>query len=962
MFWRSKREYEDFSEEIRAHIDLEAARLVEDGMNPDAARTEALKRFGNVVASRERFYESGRAVWLDCSIQDLRHAVRVLAKRPVPTVAAILTLALAIGACVSMFSLIDRVLFRPLAVADLSSLVIVERTTERADLNPDRTGVYWNSYVQLRKISMSTLDAVAASSADYAAGLPVSFGSGQPIEHIPSLFVTANYFQVLGLRLAAGRDFDPVGTANLAAPEAVLSHRLWRTRFGSDPRILSQTIQVNDVTVRIVGVALEGFDGTQIRARPPDLFLPLLAAARILANTGRGSNGQGGIILGGAPRLGSPLNVELSPISPLENLTILGRVKPDVALERAQAEFAVRVGRETGHRLASLSQTTLPLQFRAEIRQFLTLLAAAVGLTLLIGCANLASLFLARTEERRAELAIRAALGAARARLVQGIAAEVAVLVLAGSAVGFLIALSIDRGLSAFGLPGEIPLSVLRNGVDLRVLVFGVAVTTIVTLLIAFGSAWRCATVDPARDFKANIASANLTPTLYLAGLQVALSVALVFGALLFVRSVSEALATDLGFDREGLVSVTVVPPTQIPFEFQMSSGANTVISSLDAFADSVRTMPGISDVTVGPMPLLEGSDRSAPVVQVDGVPLEVPDSVEIIYIDPDYFTTLNQGVVRGRNLDDDVDGWLSPFVGIVNESAMRRFWPDRDPIGHRLSLNLTSQEPVMVIGVVGRLKLTSLQDDSPRAIAAVLRIEPDQDPFDRRHSLDHNSTGAVTVVGVVRDSKLMRLQDENLPAIYVPRSQHEHDMATFLTSFGSREFLILRTALDPQALAPLLRAAAAQEGLSIGEVTAFDDGLRALIMPQRLARLYLVVLGIVAVMLAGVGAYGLIAHAVARNEKEIGVRRALGAPAADIVRIVTRRTLWPVIGGAAGGSAFALWAGQFANRFMYGIGEADSATLIVSVAIVLVSTLCATAIPVRRALRVNPVETLRAE
>ena len=469
--------------------------------------------------------------------------------------------------------------------------------------------MYWNRYVRLRETSMSTLDGIAASSADYADGLFVSFGSDRPIEHVPSLFITANYFQVLGLRLAAGREFDLDDAANLAAPDAILSHRLWRTRFGSSPRILSQTIQVNGVPVRIAGVAPEGFDGTQLRAKPPDLFFPLLAAPRILEDTGRGAGALGGLVIGNLRDL--PEGVELSPISPLENLTILGRMKPGVVLDQAQAEFAVLTGPDAGYRLANLSQTALPFQSRADIRQFLTLLAGAVGLTLLIGCANLASLFLARTEERRTELAIRAALGAARARLVQGIAAEVAILVLAGGAAGFLVALSIDRGLSVFGLPGGIPLSALRDGVDLRVLVFGVAVTAVVTLLIAFGSAWRGATVDPARDFRANIASARIKPTLYLAGLQVALSVALVFGALLFVRSVSQALATDLGFDPDGLVSVAVVPPTQISIAFQMSSGATALTSSLDAFADRVRAMPGISSATIGPMPLLEGSNRS---------------------------------------------------------------------------------------------------------------------------------------------------------------------------------------------------------------------------------------------------------------------------------------------------------------------------------------------------------------
>ena len=902
MFWRTKRRDEDFSEEIRAHIDLEAARLVEDGMDPKAARVEALKRFGNVVASRERFYESGRAVWLDGSIQDLRHAVRVLAKRPAPTVAAILTLALAVGACVSMFSLIDRVLIQPLNVSNPSRLVVVRQLAGLSGV-ARRGDIVWDMYRQLRDIDWSTLDGIGGSS-DHVPGdvrlLSVAFGSDAQVEQARGLFITANYFRILGLSLAAGRDFGPDDDTNSAVPTAILSHRAWRARFGSDLGMVGRTIRVYDVAVRIIGVGPPDFIGTELSAAPPDLFFTLSTAPRLLEKSNSRANGQGGSFTTGYPAVASP-------ISPIRGLVVVGRMKEGATIEQAQAEFAAVAnlgdGLARGDRfgLVPLSDLVLPIQSRAEIVQLLTLLAAAVSLLLLIGCTNLTGVLMAGAEERRGEFAMRFALGAGRARIARELVLEAALLGFVGGGTGLVVSQWINRSMAGLVLPGSVPIASLRDGLDGRTVFIAVLAAVVATIVISLGSASTWATVDVIRDLKRKAGSPRLGATKCLVGLQVALSVVLVFGALLFMRSVWETLETDLGFDSGNLVSLTVTGSAQ-------NSGAPT-LASVDAVAERVRAIPGVSSATIARTPLRHGSDRTVGQVRIDGATIDLPTRLDVTYIDADYFTTLGQRVVRGRDIDDGDAAALS-LVGIVNESMARRLWPEADPLGRQFAIR---------------------------------------------------NRAPITVVGVVRDARLTNLREEGQLAAYLARAQHLPYLEGYLDGSASA-FLMVRALSDPVSVIQPLRNSAAEVGLAMVETVTLEEQIGTLLMPQRMGRAWLIVLAAVGMSLSVVGVYGLVSVVGARIEKEIGIRWALGASPGDVVRILTRRTLWPVLMGIAGGSALAYWCGRFADRFMYGIGGSDPMTIVLTVALLGMAAVGAALMPMRRALRVNVVEALRVD
>ena len=839
---------------------------------------------------------------LDLLRADVRHAVRRLANRPATAVTAIVTLTLAIGATVSMFSLIDRVLVRPLDVPDPSRLVVVQRMFERGGVELRRTAMTWELYRRLVEASMSTLDGLAVSTDSTetrANPLHVSFGANAHIEYARGSFVSANYFRILGLRPSAGRDFGPGDDANSAVPTAILSHRLWRRRFGSDLGALGQTVRVNGVSVQVIGVAPPNFTGTDLSAAPPDLFLPLMTAPHLLGVGGPQTDGRGQYFSPDSP------GAVPSPISPISRLVIFGRVKEGASVEQAQAEFSVLADPEADQALVPLSQVTLPFQSRSEITQFLILLTAAVGLTLLIGCANLASLLMARVEERRGEIAVRAALGAGRARLVRESATEAAVLALAGGVTGLAFAQWINSGIATLALPGGILVASLRDGVDGRTILFTALVSAMATIIISLGPAWRGATVEFARDLRQKASSPRLSATLSLVFVQVTLSVVLIYGAILFVRSISAALATNVGFDSNGLVSVSVRTPPLVS-----SAQASAALRSIDAFAERMREIPGVSNATIGPMPLLRGSDRSRARVLVDSVPVDLPTALEITYIGSEYFTTIGQSVIRGRDFNDR-DGGTPALVGIVNESAARRFWPDDDPLGRQFA------------------------------------IPP--------------SKTAITVIGVVRDAKLKELREDGRLAVYLARSQHRAYLAGFLGASGNG-FLILRASNDRAAVIPFLRGAAEDAGLSLGDVTTFDEVIGTILMPQRLGRALLTFLGVLALMLSGVGIYGLVSCAVARTQKEIGVRRALGASATNVTQVIGKRILWPALGGLAGGSALAWWGWSFADRFMYGINGSDPTTIVLAVAVLTIVVFVAALVPTRQALRMSPVEALRAE
>ncbi len=847
-------------------------------------------RLGTSVRSSARARASLASVW-----PDARYAARRLARRPAMTMAAVATLALAVGANIAIFGLIDRVVLHPLDVPDPSELVTAQRTFKSQGVEYRRASMDWEDVGYARELSALPNVAVSTSSMDRASKrlVVVVNGRDEPLV-VDGTFVSENYFRVLGMKPALGRDFAPADNAGDGASVVIVSSAFWGTRLGGAKDVIGRTLHINGVPAVIIGVASPSFTGTDLGVAAPDIFLPLATGPRLATDIGAQTDGRGMHFAGG-------MNRERSSVSPLSDFSVVARLKSREQ-GHAQAEFVATFGAEWS--LVPLVDTMLPFDARSDLRQFLLLLAGAVALTFLIGCANLASLLLARTEERRVELAVRAALGAGRWRLVQELGVEAALLAVAGSAAAVLVASWIDQGLSAFVLPGGIAVSSLRHGVDEGTILFASSCAIVAALLIGFAPVLRATSRHLALDVQRQGGSApRLGGARVLAGVQAAVAVVLVFAGILFVRTLSNALATDLGFDPHGLAAATISAPR--------SPGSYAAIEELVARA---RDIPGIVAVTAGPLPLVRASEGTQNSVSVDGVPVALKVPIDVVYATAAYFSTLGQPLAGGRDFNDHDRADAEP-VAIVNAAAARLLWSTTNPLGHHVKLFAQFSSSTM---------------SADRA-----------------------------VVGVVRDVKLRSLGDAGVPVIYLSRQQNEAYLAGYMAGAGN-SFLVFRDSGKVAGIAAALARAATEVGLSLQAVTPLDQRIGEILMPQRLGRALLLLLGAMALALTIVGIYGLTACVVARHTKEIGVRMALGAGEPAIVRAVVGKTYVPVLAGAGVGGVMAWASGRLADRFMYGIHGSDVVTVAGAAAVVIVSAALATWLPARRALRIDPIETLR--
>ena len=811
--------------------------------------------------------------------QDARYALRLLAKRPASTIAAILSLALAVGANVAIFTLIDRVVLHPLDVPEPSRLVTPLRSFKSPDGSEFRTqGFLYNDYLRSSKAS-STLSAVAGFS---ARGLvPVSFPDGTALAR--PLFVSANYFSVLGVP-SRGRVFDVAEDADEGELVVLLSDRTWQRHFGADPGVIGRQITVSAVSATVIGIAPKEFAGTQLSGDPPELFLPLKAVARVT----NPSNyfGVAGTVVNGS--------------SAIAWVNIVGRLRPGATADQARAEmgsFFSKNPRDTSTvSVVPLEDTVVPFDSQRDLFQFASLLAAVVGLTLLIGCANLASLLLARVEERRAELALRSALGAGRGRLMRQLAMETGVLAVFGGVAALVVARWIVSALSTFKLPGSIAIAALRAPFDARAFFFAFAATVVAALLFGVAPVIGGARRDLLIDLKRQSGRTTLRvgASRLLVGVQVAVCLVLIVAAGLFLRSLAAGLATDLGFDPRGVIIANTTPDRQ---RFDAASTDRYA----QALLERIRVIPGVADVALGLSPLAGGTFTTQ-MASVDGINTRVSGLV-VNYVGSGYFRALRQPVLSGREFSP-ADAPGSPAVIVITEATARQLWPEQNPLGHRLALPPTHDES--------------------------------------------------EVVGVVRDTKPFTLRDQNRLSVYYPRAQTP-------TAFTS---LVVRTSSDTASVIGAMHRAAADinSQLPLRGVQTIDDRVAELLMPQRLGASLLTLLGILAVTLTLVGVYGLIACVVTRSTRDIGVRIALGASPTTIVRATLRYAFLPVVCGIVIGSIAAWWGGRFADRFMYGITGTDLATLGLAVALLVVAALAAALIPARRAMRVNPIEALRAE
>jgi predicted permease len=867
---------EQLDDELRDHLERKTEEYVAKGMSPQEARRRVRLDLGGIEQTKEKCRDERRVNWIQDFVQDLHFSLRVLRKSPAFAIVAVLTLALGIGANTAIFTMMNGLMLHTLPVRDPGQLVeILHHYPD--DPEPGFNGFSWDAYQIMRDGNHVLSDLIIGS-------LNVYVVSGHALDS-QTVFggnVGGTFFETLGVRPAIGRLVGPQDIMDSSAV-AVVSWSFWKSRFNLNPAIVGQKVIANGTPVTIIGVTQRGFYGLSNQAQQ-EIWLPFSLGDRS---------------------------------SPGFSVGLLGRLRPGVSIQQTRADLA------TLFRTAVDRPDANPFMRRMELRiepagngvstpvsqmlsTPLTVLMATVGLLLLLACANLAGLLLARGASRQHEMAVRVSLGAARSRLLRQTLTESLLLSLIGSAVGTFLAYSAAGGLIRvfasgrfiMGLP--VRFEVLKNP-DTRVLLFTGTIALLTGFLCGAAPAFSASNTTPASTLQpgSKIGETKLQ-RLFGKGLvasQVALSLVLVSLAGLFVGYLSQ-LRNNLGFERNNLLLVTLDFAKSGYNAAQFSQLSQELVMRLNA-------IPGVSSATFSEMSPMEGPG-AASVAFAEGHP-EKQAQASINYIAPDYFKTYGTPFLAGR--DFSARDQAGSRVAIMNEAAARDCFGNENPIGRHITLShitLTKGEKTYeVIGVVGDAKYNDLKQPAP-------------------------------------------------PTIYADLLQEG-----FL---GSQ--LAIRTSIDPDGVAGAVRQteAAVLKTVPIVRMMGMNEQVDSSIVPQRLFAALSAGFGALGALLAAIGLYGLLAYTVARRTHEIGVRMALGAARTDVVRIVFRDALWMVCVGFAIGAPLAFWGKRVAASLIPDLPVAGPLPILVAAAIMIAVGLIAAYLPARRAMRVDPMVALRYE
>ncbi len=879
---RERRALESLDQEIRDHIERETQDNIDRGMTPQEAHRAAVLRFGNVALVKEDTRAVWTWTWLEQLRQDVRFGVRTLAARPGFATAAVVTLALGIGATVTVFSLLDRVLLRPLPVGEPFELANVYTSTRRGDPHGSTSFLEFLDY---RSQSRSFSDLAAFQP------MTVMAVAGSESWVAEAMLVSDTYFNVLRVRPFSGQLSPPDGASS--DPSVVLSHRVWTNRFRGRPGVAGTTVEINGTTFRIRGIAPPEFRGTRVGS-DPDLWVPL------------GSQSVW------AEALGQPDPLATRGIRLISGT--IGRRRPGVSIEQAQAEMDVisealqstdpsRSGRFVT--IEPAGTLTLWSSATDDIIRFIWLLMAAVGATLLIASANVAGLLLARGAARRREFELRRALGAGRARLVRQLCTEYGVLVVTGTAIGLAVALAALRGLARYDLPGGFPIATLELGLDSRVLTFAVGLmvlTGLFGLVPAVGStAIRAAHSMSARGTREGTGGVARGQGLLLAT-QVAVSVVLLFGAGLFIRSLQAGLALDTGLDSRHVAMARLSPSLG-------RYSAEQTRAVVDAAVARLSGLPGVDSVAVSTALPLSRAGMGF-FAEVDGYDAGPDEEIRIErnYVSAGYFRALGIDLLAGRALTA-ADDERAPLVAVVNETMARRYWPGQNPVGGRVHSQFSDLD-VEVVGVA-------------RDVSAGLVAAPE-------------------------------------PFVFLPQAQHRARLAAIPVTL----WLLARGDGADAPLLASVRTVLQEidPAVPLLDVLLLETRVAALLMPQRLGSALLSVLAGLAALLVVIGLVGSVSYATSRRRREIGIRLALGAQRVQLAVVMTRGAAVPVCLGLLAGLAAALALGRLVTSFLYGIAPTDGLTLVATLLVLSVVAGLAAYVPAHRATGVNPMEVLRAE
>jgi len=858
----------ELDDEVRFHLDMRRRQAESQGASADEARRLALRRFGNPVALKEECRDMWRFARLETIAEDVRYALRLLLRSPAFTAVAVLSLALGIGANTAMFGLVNAVLLRPLPYAEADRLVRL-------------TGFYPKGAVVALQEQSTTMD-IAGVTADQDWNIT---GQGEALRVVGNA-ASENLFALLGRGPALGRVFaagdDQPGRDRIA----VLSHGLWQSRFGGDPAVVGRTFTLDGVDRQVVGVMPAAF---RFPSAATQVWVPLrLDPASVDDYWGFGW------------------------------MPLVARLRADVTVPQAHADLQAMVAR-TAKMFPwpapnwNADAQALPLQEDSvrDVRRRLLLLQAAVGLVLLIACANVASLLLSRAAARQKEMALRTALGAARARIVRQLLTESLTLSLVGGLLGTGVAAA------ALSVAGTLfPSDARLAGVSLDPVVLGFVTVLCFVCGVAFGLAPALATsrVNLSASMKSGGQRATTPAGSRLRGsfiaVEVALAVVLAVGAGLLIRTLESLTRTDPGFRPEATLTVTVAPNPSSCRE------RAACVALYDELLRRTRELSGVTEVAAASTLPLIGAQPLLP-VEMEGHPLSTAERIPPLLwagaVTPEYLRVMRIPLLQGRGLEN-ADAMEAARVILVSATTANRYWPGENPIGKRVRV-VWENDWRTVVGVAGDVRQYALTGRVPADISGALYM-----PYPQATALNRQIPTAMT--------------------------------------------LYVRTTADPAGLAARLRTlvAAVNPDVPVGEVKSLSGVVSSSVAePRSLMWLFAAFAG-AALLLAAIGTYGVVSYQTAQRTYEIGVRVALGATRQDVLGLVIGQSLRLVAVGLVLGVTAALVLGRTLSAFLYGVRPTDPVTFATVALFLILTAILAGYLPGRRAAGSDPVRSLRAD
>jgi predicted permease len=945
LWWGRSQRDRELEEELQNHLAMAARDRAERGEEKREAERAARREFGNAGLVKDVTRDIWGWRWLSDFADDTRYGLRTLANHPAFTSVAVLTLALGIGANTAIFSLIDAALLRSLPVRDSNQLVLFQW---HAHKEPKHWSI--SSYGDCQQESTKTSAGGCSLSAPFFREVRAQSGVFSKVAAFASAdrlnlsgngqaklinqvgYVSGDYFETLGVQPATGRLIQADDDTPSANPVIVLSHSYWRSEFGGSPTAVGKTVLINRVPCTIVGVAEQRFDSLS----PGNAF-------------------QAWIPLSVQPRLELPWdNREVDPANWW--LVLVGRLKPGTTRTQAQAAvntiFVNHV--TTGAKALLQAEDAAAISLtpaeegltgnRTDISAPLYVLLLAVGIVLLIACANVAGLLLSRAASRQKEMAVRLALGASRGRILRQLLTESLMLSLAGGALGVLFATWCLASIKTFMATNQEGASAFQPGIDARVFLFTAVVSIFTGLLFGLAPAFRSLRVDLTPVLKegsgGNAQGASGSRGKFAAGnwlvvAQIALSIVVLAGAGLLVRTLQKLKTVDPGFDTRNILTFSL-DPTLIGYK---SADCSHFYRELQS---RISTIPGMMSVSYSWRSLLGGGLWTTS-FHLPGRPKDEEVDSDMLPVGPEFFKTMRIAVLNGREFNPSdferaqaaeaslaaqreqaavilkagskpaanpaPSAGVGPIPAIVNQAFVRKYFPKVTPLGQRFGTPETNPEPGQVQGP------------------------------------------GWEIVGVVADAKYNNLRRSVEPTTYVPHS-------------GGTVSFSLRTAAEPERFIAPVRSIVngMDSNLPMFNVRTETQQIDRQVFKERLVARLAGFFGVLALLLACIGLYGLVSYEVARRTREIGIRTALGAERQDVLRLVLMQGMRLALAGAAVGIALALVLTRYTTSLLFGVGASDPLTYAAVTALLVGVTLLACYVPARRATRVDPVVALRYE